>query len=594
MYRTVILAAGLLLTMTIGPTLADGQQVPAPFRSAVTLVPVDVRVIDLKTNKPVNDLTGADFTVFEDGVRQAIRHFSRNALTPEAAPSDPTLPVRQPLSGTLSSKNRRTFLIVLGRGRIGQPPQRGVEALIHFVRQQLLPQDHVAVVAYNRATDFTTDHEKVAQVLERFASAHYAIDMLMTQRFSGLAAVYGSKTIPSAIQNRIDAVFQTPQGLRARNVQPTQVPRSADRQADTLRTTEALQRGEIVSSREIRSPFDQAILAEDARYIGDPTLTFQDYVAQAAQTAQDVASISAGIEYLRHFEGEKHLIYVTPEGLFLPRLEDDYGIAALANDARVVVDTIIAGIPTPKSIIENADLLGSPELQRMAGGSTTARFAMGSVRNVGELTGGRLFQAMYARDALDRINSASMSGYLLGYYPPDTSGREFRRISVTVNRQNVLVLFRHGYYARSAVTPVDRQWLVAYNRIAAAGAYDEPIRDIRVAIKDARVEGGTANKGTAVADVKITLPKACFRSEDDRQVSHLDVSVFCGDSQDNPVGEAWQTIDLRLKSETYERALREGVAYTARAALKAHAGWIKVVVYNPTADIVGSEVARVR
>ena len=46
----------------------------------------------------------------------------------------------------------------------------GVDAAIGFVRDSLLPQDQVAVAAYNRATDFTTDRAKILKVLERVQS----------------------------------------------------------------------------------------------------------------------------------------------------------------------------------------------------------------------------------------------------------------------------------------------------------------------------------------------------------------------------------------------------------------------------------------
>ena len=59
-----------------------GQQPPISkpadqptFRSSVTTVPIDVRVVDSDGN-PITDLDAGDFTVIENGVRQQIRHFS--------------------------------------------------------------------------------------------------------------------------------------------------------------------------------------------------------------------------------------------------------------------------------------------------------------------------------------------------------------------------------------------------------------------------------------------------------------------------------------------------------------------------------------
>ena len=51
----------------------------------------------------------------------------------------------------------------------------------------------------------------------------------------------------------------------------------------------------------------------------------------ARETRQDLTKINTGIDYLRFIEGEKHLVYVAEGTLFLPRLENDYSVAAAAN-----------------------------------------------------------------------------------------------------------------------------------------------------------------------------------------------------------------------------------------------------------------------
>ena len=68
---------------------------------------------------------------------------------------------------TLSPQNRRMFIIALGLGRL-EEPSRSISGLLRFVKTGLLPQDQVALFAYDRALSFTTDHQKVAEALERF------------------------------------------------------------------------------------------------------------------------------------------------------------------------------------------------------------------------------------------------------------------------------------------------------------------------------------------------------------------------------------------------------------------------------------------
>jgi hypothetical protein len=134
--------AGLVLVSAQTP--ATPQQTPPVFRAGTTLVPVDVRVID-KDGKPVTDLRASDFTVIEEGVRQEIRHFSTHAFTAESPAPDArgTPAAAKPGAGApvddLTPQNRRVFLIVLGRGRL-QPPAKGVDGMLHFVREKLLPK----------------------------------------------------------------------------------------------------------------------------------------------------------------------------------------------------------------------------------------------------------------------------------------------------------------------------------------------------------------------------------------------------------------------------------------------------------------------
>ena len=64
-------------------TSAAAQQQPS-VRTGVTVVPVDVRVVDGLGN-PIADLTQADFEVYEDGRRQSVSH-SPDGISPARLP----------------------------------------------------------------------------------------------------------------------------------------------------------------------------------------------------------------------------------------------------------------------------------------------------------------------------------------------------------------------------------------------------------------------------------------------------------------------------------------------------------------------------
>src|SRR5688572_1357819 len=101
------------------------QQVPGTIRSGITIVPVDVRVVD-RDGRAVTDLKESDFTILEDGVPQTIRQFAMQALTPEPPIPGAKPPLRSSPGADAGPRRHRTFLIVLGRGRL-QHPARGVD-----------------------------------------------------------------------------------------------------------------------------------------------------------------------------------------------------------------------------------------------------------------------------------------------------------------------------------------------------------------------------------------------------------------------------------------------------------------------------------
>ncbi len=396
------------------------QQAPPQrpsFTTATVLVPVIVRAIDNRTQKPITDLQQEDFTILEDGVPQPIRHFQRNTFTAEAQPAAATRPAVRESALGLVPQNNRIFLIVLGRGRL-QEPSKALDALQRFLREQLLPQDQVAVLAYDRASDFTTDKELIAKFIDRFKKDHYQIDMevrLATE--SGLVGIYGSRALPKGTRQKIDNMF-TGSGLMAsrqlskgENPSTERADEDYARQVDRTITLELQKQDQKMYEELVRNlgpggagappvinPLDEVQAPIFA------SLGLDDFVQITARSLQDLGTCYAAIEYLRHLEGDKHLVFVTERGLNLPRLEDDMDLARAANDARVAIDTFQVG-----------GLMGQQ------GGVWTDQsqqtFAFKGLRMIAEQTGGVSSIAEDGMVAVNRINEVSKAEYLLGFYP---------------------------------------------------------------------------------------------------------------------------------------------------------------------------------
>jgi VWFA-related protein len=591
-FRTRILLAILAVpgAITLGPAASAQGRQSAPqvpvFRSAVTVVPIDVRVTD-KDGKPVTDLRPEEFTIVEDGVTQDLRHFSMRTYATEPAKADADLALRE-AAFSIEPQTNRIFLIVLGRGKL-QEPSRAIDALTRFVREQLLPQDQVAVFAYNRATTFTRNHASIVTLLGRFKLMHEQVDYEIGLQMSGLAAVYGSKAIPRSLQGKIDMLFTGSgmlgsQRLDQMDATASRVQRDADRQTDAQIQKEIeVAKAEMAAAANLTNYTTWSDLDEiQTGMFAD--LSLEAFISSTAQTLQDLGNIYAGIEYLRHFEGEKHIVFFTERGLTLPRLEEDEILAAAANDARVAIDTVETGG------LYSSQAGGLPEEGRW-----NQTFAFKTLRTIAELTGGVSSIAEPGTKAMERINDVTRSGYLLGYYPTNGNWNgNYRKVTVKVSRRGVNVFYRHGYYSRKELTAFNRREFVASDRVRAAASFRREIKDIRLKV-DASM--GKAENGSGYeikVDVNIDPSKLAFTFVEDVHSGKLSIGVFCWDEKGNAVGNSLQTADVKLKDDDFKRVLASGIPYRVRFPVNPAVRSVRVVVYDSRADLIGSADKKLR
>ena len=306
--RLVMLTAFVLGAVPAGhatPPPQSGGQTPQVFSTRVTAVPIDVRAID-RAGRPVTDLKAEEVRVYEDGVRQTISLFASQILT--AGVAGPAARARADVPGFDGApQKRRVFLIVIGTSAFGtQPlgpgttqlpdPSAAADGVAHLLNELLLPQDQVALLANNRATDFTTDHRRIASIVLAFRES----------RAAGMAALAKDSL---------------------------QAPLHADVGAES-------------------HPLPDQRMAGLGGEVG-----FAEYVRSTSGSASDAERLLYGISYLRYMEGEKHLLFLVEQGLIEPvasSLESALErpelrprrLAEAAADGRVAVHSIqTGGIP---------------------------------------------------------------------------------------------------------------------------------------------------------------------------------------------------------------------------------------------------------
>ena len=546
---------------------AQGLQ-PPTFNSAVTLVPVDVRVVDRKTGRPVTDLTQRDFTVVEDGVAQEIRLFVTQALEPAPltrAAGAERLPAAPPPA--LGPQRARTFLFVLGAGRVSRGPVRGLEAAADFIRSKLLPQDVAAAFAYNRATDFTTDHEAVAGVVDRFRAESDAIMASLDHRWSGLEGVYGSKGLPADAQRRIDRVFAGPAGMPFARTAMGENPQSGDRLRDDMRRAEeaalrAALAGGSAGAQSADAPDDGLALLD---WSG-----FDRFAAATALTMEDVGNLYAAVAYMHSIEGEKHLVFITESGPRLPRGDDFSDFARTAAASRVAVDIVQTG--------EAFDVTRTSWLRR-----------------VSEDTGGLAAVATSGADAFNRLDLLTRSGYLLGYYPRNAvRDGKVRRIRIKVNRPDVTVVHRREYLASPIARDFDRRAYLTRFRLAAALGRDADLADIKVTLAAAAAE--IDGQPAAAIDARIDVAALRFTVRDGIRYGRVDFAIVPLDSAGQVLGPTYkkQAGHLEYSEPDFEVVRKEGIPYQVTVRVPAGTHTIRLIAYDYAADALGSARARLK
>jgi hypothetical protein len=337
-------------------------------------------------------------------------------------------------------------------------------------------------------------------------------------------------------------------------------------------------------------------------------LPFDEFVPRAAGSFQDLQNLFTCVEYLRYMEGEKHLLFFSGDGLMFPNGNVNYskGVIAIANDARVAIDTFHTGgvfadpelLPTrgvtlqmPPRGTSTPPTPPQPVLSQASWGRT---FMLTTLTDVSKLTGGRSIIGGDVGRALVRLNESTRHTYLLGYYPRDDRwDGKYRQIQVRVNRPGVKLAFRHGYYARDTLRPYNREEFLAYSRIAATGGYEADVEDIPFKVTTGMTEK-TGSPPQIKVDLQINPERIGFKMIEERHATRLYITIYYADAGGNYLGEDWQTMNLELPEESYQRILRSSIQFSAAIPVKARNPILKVIVYDTVSDRVGSKLVKTK
>jgi hypothetical protein len=332
----------------------------------------------------------------------------------------------------------------------------------------------------------------------------------------------------------------------------------------------------------------------DAEEANADNLPFDTYVSAQSMDAADVRNLQTGVDYLRRFPGEKHLLYLACGGLMTP---DVSTLAHEASQARVAIDVIhTCGIDfsfgSSRQVGPRVGPSGSAWDAYIGRG--TSVFSAQNARELAGETGGTFYanQHRWAAQDVDALDRATRVQYAIGYYSTHAaSDGRYRHIDVRVDRPGVTLMYRHGYFDTPPPRSFGPREELSYVRIARAFEYEKPIGDLAVTAHARRAPNDTTGVPGIQVDLTIAPEHVTFATVDGRHVASVEVAVFLLDDANRPIDQVWQRLELNLRDDTYARTMASGLTHQASFGRADEARSIKVVVYDYAADLVGSAVA---
>jgi VWFA-related protein len=388
------------------------------IKSATRLVLIDV-IATGKDDKPIKDLKIDDFVVTEKGKPQRLSVFER--FTPVAGDNKPLPPNylsnRPALQGTGVS-NAVTIILLDGLNTKTKDQAYVKQELLKFLKNQYKSSQSTAVLALTSEVrvlqDFTTDPNLLRKALESYnvkESTTYNRERTPAGEAAGMSDAIGGTAAYEHIVANIN-FFAAEQVSRALE----------ERVNITMATMREIARA-------------------TAGYPGRKNLIWVSSAFPFDFTPETPDRLGFSVSFADQFKLTEALLTQARVSLYPV---DAVGLQAnLGNDAQT------AGIVGRMGGYSNLARAGDADYAE----SRSSKMVM---EELASQTGGRAF---YNRNDVDNaVAVAATEGtesYVIGYYPEDkTFDGKFRKLQVKVNRPDVKLRYRTGYYAIDISRPV--------------------------------------------------------------------------------------------------------------------------------------------
>ena len=517
---------------------APSTQTPTSvFRTNTRLVQVNVVVHD-KHSQPVADLKKEDFTVLEHGKPQQISLFLMNDAAGNAVSSSPLPPhiFSNAVAARAGTPSGVTALL-LDLVNTGALDQKRARDSVRAFLQQIRPEDRIAIYTLGQrglilVHDYTTD---AASLVARLHDLH-----------NELSTSLDASTLDDDDQQDL------------RDLGLDDVADANQRAADFFtnnRVVNTLTAFEAIAHHMAGLPGRKSVVWVSG---GIPLQIGFDEMPETNGT----------------FSNRDRRVF-TPEMDAAARALNDSGIAVYPVDARGLLPAPGFG-PTSRRAPPTIPSIGN------------ANANIDTMSELAERTGGRA--AFNTNDLASAIRRAVDDGrvtYTLGYYSTDDrQDGKFREIKVTVDRPNVEVRARKGYFA---MRPADASAASRTREIQAA--VWSPLDATELPF-DARVDRLPDPPETLNVFIQLKPGAVSFTKDGDRWKGSLEAVYVQRDPHDSPLGTAEiESLPLSLTEAQVTQASQQGLIFQHRLHREPSAATLRIVVRDAGTGAIGSVTA---
>jgi VWFA-related protein len=557
---TLLAALAILLAGSNGGAGQTRAQQPT-FPSRVDAVVVDVVVFD-RQGSPVENLSREDFTVREDGASQSITTFEAVAYR-ESAPS---VSRRQRVSSNAArgDDSGRWFFVVfddINISRFSTPRAR--EAMVAFLERVLLPGDRVLIAAASGGSSWTGTLPQDLENLKAFV-----------QRLEG-----GRRpdTTPARIWD-----YEAMGITLGRD--PQALAQVARRYFESGLIPEA-----YPTEREIREALQVspglALIQTRAR---------QSYLEATVRIRTSLGVLERLAAALAQARGRKTLLLVSEGFVMDTTMRDFRDLVQAARTGNVAVHFV--DVRSPDGGLGQPGLAGgAAEIARaVEERDATLTLAMAAresdgARSIAADTGGSVVSGTNLVAGLRRVAAGGRSYYLLGYSPSNSrrDGR-FRKIDVVVNRPDVEVRARSGYFAPSNDDPPRPSPDTLDPAVRAA--LDAPFGVPGIPLRLASYLFGANADGTIQTLLLVEADPAPLRLLQflGNYSAKLDSYVLIHDQRRNTLQRDERLVEIALPPTVFQQTLRTGLPIRREFRLAPGLYQATVLLRDRATGLVGS------